>query len=249
MGRNITNADCKLYHTEYCDMLNMQSCAACFVQSKSNEEAVVADLKVLKELLPEEGVHTLFETEECQLCKGEQRGERAYYGMLDLGHPEPKREKRSALGIKVNTKTGSMVPVQVSTCKKCRNRILMLEYLPILLPLAIGLVTLLLLLIPDISDGMERYNMLMPFAVFAVLILLAMVIAALLKRSLRRQYKKEMHLDFFEIPLLNKLKEMGWIPLTTSGTEVRMVFTKKRMSQGVGTGTPGDALKDREYEG
>jgi hypothetical protein len=247
MTRSITNKACKLYHTEYCDLLHMRSCEACFVKSDEDCQAVVSDLDVLKTLLPDEGLHTLFETAECQLCKTDKKGEQAYYGLLDLGHPEPRRSKRSILGMKVNCKTGSLAPVQVSVCKKCRRRLLLLEYLPILIPLIVGILTLVLLLQPGVADGMERYNMLMPFVLFAVLILIAMVFGAILKRGLRMKYAKEMHLDFFEIPLLKKMKEKGWIPLSTSANAVRMVFTKQRMTQGVLTGTPEEALQDRPY--
>lgn len=244
MSRTITNKDCKLYHTKYCDMLNMQSCDACFVNERKNYDDVISDLDVLEELLPEEGIHSQFDGDECVLCRGDEKGKKEYYALLDLGHPEPKRTKRSAIGIKVTSKTGSMVPVQLSTCKACRRRVLILDYLPVLLPVLAGLITLLILLIPDVSDWMEQFSMLMPFAFFAVVVLLAMVVAAALKRALRMRFQAKMHLDPFEIPLLEKMRHKGWFPLSTSGTAIRFVFTKKRMRQGVCTGTPADATAE-----
>ena len=245
MSRRITDSECRLYHTEYCDLLNMQSCEKCFVQEKKEYESIISDLDVLKTLLPEEGVHSLFESEACLFCK-KKTTPRAYYALLDLGHPEPKRVKRSVVGLKVKSRTGSMLPAQISTCATCRRRMLTLEYLPVLLPILSGLLMLLIFLIPGVTDGMEKYSMLMPFALFSVVVALSAVVAWILKKSLHSKYSRDMHMSPFDIPLLAKMQKMGWFPLSTSGNTVRMVFTRNRMRQGLGTGTAADALAEQK---
>lgn len=246
MARHITNDKCSLYHTEYCDLLNMQTCESCHVNETKEYDQALEDMRVLKELLPEDGVHDLFSGDACVLCKKEPRGRKEYFGLVDLGHPEPRRKKRSVIGVKVDCKVGSLVPIQLGTCKKCRNRMLLLEYLPILLPLITGLLTLIVLILPGVSDSMERIGTILPFALFAVLVLLSLAVAGLLKRVLKRRYADVMAVDPFEIPKLSKMRENGWFPLSTSGNAVRIVFTRKRMAAGAGTGTPEEALADRQ---
>lgn len=247
MQRIITNDSCKLYHTKYCDLLNMQTCDTCFVKKSDDVEQVLADLDVLQSLLPQEPLHHLFAGEECQLCKQEEnKGRRAYYGFVDMGHPEPKRTKRSVIGLKVKTDVGSMVPLQIGACSQCRRRMLVLEYVPILIPVLAGLTVLLLLIVPGISDGLERIAQIMPFVLFAGVILVSFVVAAIIKRMLTKKYSQLTRMNIFEIPLVQKMKELGWFPLGKSGNTVKVVFSRKRMRAGVCTGTPAEATATQE---
>lgn len=239
--RSITNTKCALYETTYCDLLNMQDCEHCFVKGNKDYEAVVRDLDVLQSNLPEEPVHTLFSGPECKLCKGEKKGERAYYALVDMAHPEPKREKRNAIGMKSQVRVGSLLPLQVGTCKKCRNRMLILEYLPVLLPLVAGMAMLLLFMLPAVSEGLAAVAKMLPLAVFAFVILFALLLGRLIKRSLMKKYSAEMHLEITELPFFKALMERGWFVLSRNGNATRIVFSKSRMQNGVGTGTPEEA--------
>lgn len=240
MERNITKESCKLYHTVYCDMLNMPACAGCVASGEENCDQIIQDLDVLKGLLPEGGLHHLFAGEDCVLCKREP-GKRAYYGLLDLGHPEPKRTKRSVIGLKIKSTVGSLIPVQLGVCGACRRRILTLEYLPVALPLLVGILALLALALPGISDALERVAMILPFAVFVAAVLIAVVVGKVITGALSKRYAEATRLNPFEIPTLRDMKEKGWFPLNASGKLLRLVFVKKRMRMGVGTGTPEDA--------
>ena len=243
MKRIITNEKCRLYHTPHCDLLNMPSCEVCIMNGKEEEsEQVANDLDVLASLLPEGGIYPLFSTEECRLCKKEHPNKRAYYGLMDLGHVEPKRTKRSIIGLKVKSAVGSLVPVQISVCNACRKRILVLEYLPILLPLIVGIVTLIALMLPGVSDALERTATLLPFALFVALVLISAIAGKVLSNVLEKRYAKLTELDPFQLPILKQMREKGWFPLNVNGKRLRLVFVKKRMHMGVGTGTPEDAV-------
>lgn len=243
MKRIITNEACRLYHTPHCDLLNMPSCEVCIMNGKEEEsEQVASDLSVLASLLPEGGIHPLFDTEECRLCKKPHPNKRAYYGLMDLGHVEPKRTKRSIIGLKIKSAVGSLVPVQISVCNACRKRILMLEYLPILLPLFVGILTLIALMLPGVSDALERAAMLLPFALFLVLVVVSAIVGRVLSNVLEKRYAKLTELDPFALPILREMKEKGWFPINVNGKRLRLVFVKKRMHMGVGTGTPADAV-------
>ncbi len=241
MGRKITNTECKLYHTLHCDLLNMPSCAECMVNStEEGPEQTIKDMDILMGLLPEGGIHHLFSGRECVLCKGKPN-KRDYYGLIDLAHPEPKRTKRSVIGLKVKSAVGSLIPVQLGVCDKCRKRILRVEYLPVTLPVFAGMFTLLALSIPGISDALERIAAVLPFSVFIAVVVIGALAGKLISSALEKRYDKVMYLDPFELPTLREMKEKGWFPLNTNGKRLRMIFVKRRMRMGVGTGTPEEA--------
>jgi len=244
MNRIIDNKECPLYHTPDCDLLNMPSCPECIMNGKDEDDArhAMEDLEVLRGLLPEEGVHPLFAGDDCQLCKKTPPNKKAYYGLMDLGHPEPKRSKRSVIGIKIKSAVGSLVPIQLGVCSPCRRRILTLEYLPLLLPLAAGIVSLAVLLLPGVSDALEATSMLLPFAVFVGVVVIAAVAGRLITNALEKRYAQVTELDPFNLPILHDMREKGWFPLNTNGKRLRLVFVRKRMRMGVGTGTPEDAV-------
>ena len=241
MGRKITNAECKLYHTAQCDLLNMPSCAECMVNStEEGADQTIKDMDILMELLPKGGIHHLFSGSDCVLCKGKPN-KRDYYGLIDLAHPEPKRSKRSVIGLKVKSAVGSLVPVQLGVCNACRKRILRVEYLPVTLPVFLGMFVLLALSIPGISDALERTAAVLPFVIFIAVVAIGAVAGKLISSALSKLYDKVMYLDPFELPTLREMKEKGWFPLNTNGKHLRMIFVKRRMRMGVGTGTPEEA--------
>ena len=130
-----TATTCPLYGKPECDVLNMQSCKDCPMRDQEVRENMQSDVRLFTSLLPEEGIAPLFESPDCQLCRGEDKNPRDGYGILDLGHREPKRTVRSGfLRLKKKDPVGFIAPLQFAICKKCRQRLLLLEYLPLLAP-------------------------------------------------------------------------------------------------------------------
>ncbi len=244
MRRKITNTSCRLYHTAQCDLLNMPSCEECML-SRDEEAAdqVMQDMQTLMNLMPEGGISNLFAGDECVLCKGKPN-KREYYGLLDMGHAEPKRTKRSVLGLKMKSAVGSLVPVQIGVCNACRKRILRLEYLPVTLPVYLGVAVLLALSIPSVSDMLEKTAAVLPFLIFAVTVGVGVAAGKIISTLLRKRYAELTVLDPFELPTLKEMKDRGWFPLNTNGKRLRLVFVKKRMRMGVGTGTPEEATAE-----
>lgn len=241
MQRLISNQACKLYHTAYCDMLNMPNCESCFVNAKADADEVIADLNVLRGLMPAEGITHLFTDEACVFCKGK-KGKRAFYAMLDMGHEEPVRTKQNIIGLKTKTKIGSMLPVQISACDDCKKRIRTLDNLPMVLPLALAAVMLLLLMIDGINTALLRIHAIMPFVVFMAVVLLGVLAGRLITNGLRKQYALLTHLDPFEIPTISHMRDKGWFVLNAGGKYPKLIFSKKRMRMGVGTGTADEAF-------
>ena len=78
MPRLYTNTDCPLHGSEYCARLHMESCDTCTVRGRDEEEMQLLkqDLDAIAAMMPEEGIAALFLTNECVLCKGEEKGAR-----------------------------------------------------------------------------------------------------------------------------------------------------------------------------
>jgi len=238
MARNYTNTSCRLYDTEYCAMLNMLGCESCTVasRSKASMEELVKALDALKALMPEGGIEHLFLSDTCVLCKGDSPDKRSCYALLDLGNREPETESRNVLGIKTKLRTGSIVPVQLAACDACKKRHTALSYTVSLWVSLTGVGTVLLLSYRPLREYLASFGAMVPFLTFVAAMLLAWGIGALLRRSRIKRYGAHMHLDVMDIPALSEMREKGWFEITEKKGFSRLVFSKKRLKQGVFTG-------------
>ncbi|MBQ3109084.1 MAG: hypothetical protein IJC67_05650 [Clostridia bacterium] len=236
MANYIDNKNCKLYGTEYCELLNMASCENCaFGKIKTDAEAEEAkhDLDVLMSNIPEEGVAPLFTSETCLLCKGKNPEKRSLYAMTDIGHPEPERMHRNIIGIKTKCRVGSLIPVQIACCSKCRRNYFMVEYLPTFVAIIVAILALIVLSARSIHEPLSAVSELLPLGLFIVLVVLGYFLGKLLRGSLKKAKARETEFDIWNLPLMKKLKALGWQPLAADKGVSRMVFTKKRVAQGV----------------
>lgn len=235
MQREITNTECKLYKTKYCTLLNMPSCGECFA-ALGEQDRIKSDLDVLIDLMPHGGVSPLFESKSCLLCKGENANKQDCYALVDMGHKEPVREKRSSIGIKSKTRVGSMVPVQIASCKACKRRMRTLDYLPVACPTVAAAIMLLLFIIPAISDNLSAIHSALPFGIFLVVVGIAAAAGTVLTKTKRKEYSKVTHLNVMDLPTLKEMGEKGWFSLNVSRyKEPRLIFVNKRMRMGVAT--------------
>lgn len=235
MQREITNTECKLYRTKYCTLLNMPSCGECFA-ALGEQDSIKNDLDVLIGLMPNGGVSNLFESKGCLLCKGENANKQDCYALIDMGHKEPVREKRNAIGIKSKTRVGSMVPLQIASCSACRRRMRTLDYLPVACPTVAAAIMLVLFAVPSISNAISAIHAVLPFGIFLAVTGIGAVLGMLITKTKRKEYAKVMHLNVMELPTLREMGEKGWFPLNVSrNKEPRLIFVNKRMRMGVAT--------------
>ena len=141
------NPDCKLSGTRYCRLLNMHTCSACTIRENQNFDEVRSDIDLYETLLPDGGIAQLFESRECQFCTTPVKGKRSGYAIIDMAHPEPRRVQKWLFG-KRTARIGTMIPLQMAVCSKCRSRFLSLEYLPMVIPVVFGIAALLAIFIP-----------------------------------------------------------------------------------------------------
>ena len=131
MDRTIDNRECPLYGTRYCELLHMRTCAQCPLTRPNygiTPETLRADLDLYETLLPEGGIAQLFEARTCRLCRDEaSAGRRQGYAIFNMAHPEPERMERGLIFGKRRAAAGTMVPVQLAVCQRCRRRLLLLD--------------------------------------------------------------------------------------------------------------------------
>jgi len=228
------NPSCELSGTKYCAMLNMHTCAACTVRDSANKAEIKSDLDLYETLLPEGGVARLFESKDCQFCKTQVKGKRRGYAILDMAHPEPKRVQKWLFGSRT-ARIGTMIPIQMSVCPKCRSRFLMMEYLPVVIPVVVGFVALIVVSMDSVRNPLVNLSMFAPFGAWIVATLLGVIAGKLLTDGLERGWRKEMETDVMRHPVIAEMVNKGWTPITAK-SRTKLLFSKSRLAKGLGTG-------------
>lgn len=236
---NKTNTSCPLYGKPECDLLNMQSCKDCPMREESVRQTMQQDVRLYASLLPEGGLAPLFESPTCQLCREEPKGQRDGYGILDMGHREPRREVRSGfLRLKKKDPVGFIAPLQFAICKKCRMRLLVLEYLPLLAPVVLTIGAIFLVANQAVLEQMKAIWAFLPLVTVIAAILIGYIAGQLICGAVGRAYARRMYVDPTKHPMVGQMKDNGWF-LLADAKRPRLVFTKKRIAQGLGSSPSG----------
>lgn len=238
MPRVYTNKDCPLHGSDYCARLNMESCDTCTVRGRNEEEMQLLrdDLDAIAALMPEEGLSELFLTDECVLCKGEEKGARTWYAQTDIGNAQPKRKRTTFLGIKREASAGSILPVQLACCDACRKRYLMLQYVAPVTAAACMTLGLVLMSIRPIREPLMAVMPSLPVIVFLALTLAGVLGGWLWRKALYKRYEEKTEFSIFRIETLQRMRRLGWFELYDGKDLSRLVFSKKRLRQGLYTG-------------
>ena len=227
------NPNCELSGTKYCAMLNMHTCAACTVRDAENKAEIISDLDLYETLLPQGGIARLFESPECQFCTTPEKGKRRGYAILDMAHPEPRRVQKWLFGKRMS-RIGTMVPVQMSVCPKCRRRFLALEYMTMAIPVIIGILALIVLSMDSVRIPLVDLSMFAPFGAWILCVLIGAIAGKLITDGLQRAWSKEMVTDVLRHPVIAEMINMGWTPITAK-SRTKLLFSKSRLARGLGT--------------
>lgn len=239
MARVYTNESCPLYGSEYCAMLNMESCRSCTLDCRTEAKAadIRADLDIIRSNMPAGGMEGLFAGDRCRICKGEP-GEKKWYALTDLAHAEPRRRKASLLGIAREPRAGVVLPIQIACCDACRKRYLRLEYISSVMGTLFAAVGLIILSVRSLREPIAAIAAILPFLVFVGLTAAGILLGALIKKNLRKKYAGLMHLNVMEQPILSAMAEKGWFELSPNKGFSRLVFAKTPIKQGLFTAMP-----------
>ena len=226
--------ECLLKGTSACAAMNNPDCPACEV-GKAGAEAqknALEDFELLKALLPEEGVRPLMQSDTCLFCKGDKKYPREYYAITDFAHKEPQRTKTSVIGIKVKASVGSLIPVQIACCKKCRRNYLTRDYLPWIITAAVTIVLIVLLSIVPLRESLIAINELLPLAIFAGVFILGFLIGQIARNAFVKAKESQTLFEVCELPIIKKMLEKGWFSLFGEKGSIRLIFSKKRLERG-----------------
>ena len=230
--RNLTDTACKLYGTKSCALLNMRACEACPLKGREADPEIHTDLRTFCELQPEGTVAQLFESETCTLCTTEPKGTPTCFAVFDMAHEEPKKlATRKWLS---KQKTGFMVPLQFACCSKCRRRILLAEYLPLIAPIVLTAIVLPFVLIEKTAQTLRAAAQWLPLALVFAALVGGYAFGKLLAYLWRRRSGSVMIADVRRHPIVAEMEEKGWRPLFGE-RRPHLAFTKKRIDKGLGS--------------
>ena len=168
-GRNLTDTECRLYGSKSCALLNMRSCEECPLKGRVADEQIITDLKLFCDLQPEGSVAQLFESKTCTLCKTEPKGARTGYAIFDMAHAEPKNLSKRRFWSK--DATGFLVPLQFACCTACRRRMLLIAYLPLIVPILLTGIALPLVTVEHTAEALRAVAGWFPLLIVAFAIL------------------------------------------------------------------------------
>ena len=235
---NQQNTECALYGTEECRFINAESCSECTVGllAHDKQETVKTALGKLMQAAPQDELEPLYTSEECLLCKGEEKGKAECWALFDLAKREEEGDWTLALGKKrIGVKSADMVlPLQVSCCKKCRAAHRRFDYLPTAVALVIAAAGLILTTNRGFYKAAYDTAPWLPAAVMAAFGILAIAASAVLRRVFAKAAAKRMHIDASGIPGVDKLIEKGFYEVGEKKNGVSaMVFANERREHGV----------------
>ena len=229
--------DCIFCGNDYCKTLNAVGCDACLAKNLSTEElqTLRTNIDAVRGLLPRGNVSELFESETCLLCKGDKHKKNGY-ALTDFAHKEPEHEHRNVIGMKVKSRVGSIVPLQIACCDRCKRNVRYVNNITFFVSV-IGIGAALALVgIQGIREPLEKIHEMLPFGIFAAISMLSVVLGKLASILAFKKRGINTILDINEIPFIAEMREAGWFCATqnSSNSEARprLIFTKERLKRG-----------------
>lgn len=184
---------------------------------------------IVESLLPGGNVKPLYESPVCLLCEKDPLP-RDGYAVTDMGHPDPPGKKSSAIGIRVKTKVGSMVPIQIACCPRCKKNYRIASYLSLVVTIVTIVLAIGILAIPGVNRALLNANEALPLILFVISIPLGFLLGRLFSNAFIKKKSAETKFNIAEIPFVARMEAMGWFPLYDSKSEVsRLVFSKERI--------------------
>ena len=237
-----TNTNCIFLNTPACGLFNARDCESCPMSAVPPENMADADkdMRTMCETLPEDGTEPLFYADECVLCKGSSKGRPAGFAQLNMAHINP--NVSGSQGAERNGKTDKkretrfVVPVQLPVCVACRRRLMLKHNLPLLICVIFAALALLVTSIGSIRTALTAVARVLPFVVFAAIVLLGVGIALIVKNRLAADIKRNTKTDPAQIKQLEKMLKKGWFSLPMGQKEAGITFTGSRLANGILTG-------------
>jgi len=217
------NNECGVSDSVICKWLGKE-CKDCFINELNSDDAekMLNDFKVTISLLPKN-----FDTllgDECGFCKGEHKFKRHTYAIVDIAHSEPESKKGMFFGMgkRVRQKIGSLLPVSISICKRCRGQFKKLDIIKWAALLAFTGVSVGVCLIPAVN-----VNPVLPYAIVLAGGIAGYIAGKILSSWYMNKKSEETCFNVFDIPVLAKMRDIGWFTVQDDGPVTHFLFSRK----------------------
>jgi len=223
------NENCQITDSVLCKWLD-KDCKDCYVHTlkKSDEpKEMLSNFQVTLELLPQK--FDELQSEECCFCKGEHKNPRDGYAIVDLAHNEPAHMKGMFFGFgkKVRQRIGSMMPVSISICKRCRASFRMAEAFRWIGIILLGGVAVGLMAVPSIGEAVSKVSQALPIGIVLVAAAVGYFVGKLLSIAYVKVASQRMAFNVFDIPVVDEMKRRGWFTIQDDGEVTRLLFSHK----------------------
>jgi len=250
--RNEVDEDCEIVHSELCDWMAAKTgCPSCYIKTLKSDDLrreALEKWKLTLDLIPN-GIDSLFETDDCQFCKDEARKADGY-AFVEVAHPEPYFEKGMFFGIgkKVRTPVGSLLGMQASVCPRCRKTFILSDVLQVIFLVGFIAASIILLLIPQISEPMSNVFEFLPLIFVLLLGIAGYAVGRNVQIWYMRKMAKKVKLDLAEIPFVKRMLDGGWFFFQMNNGIPKVSFSKSkqydRLKGGGADGGSGDIMDD-----
>lgn len=222
------NAQCIVSDSELCKWMDKE-CSGCYINDikhKEDAEKTLSDFRVTLSLLPED--FDTLQGEECCFCKGERKKPRAGYAVIDLAHNEPEHKKGMFFGFgkKVRQRIGSLMPVSISICRDCRRALRMAEYLKWMVTAVFVIAAIGLCFIPAVNAIPA-----LPYGVVIAGFLVGYLVSKLASNAYLKVKSSETAFNVFEVPVCQKMQQLGWFTMQDSGPVSRFIMSRKSFTR------------------
>lgn len=227
------NTKCDIRDSSLCQWLNKQDCQNCYIMELADKEQAEAlqRWEVTQSLLPD-NVDELNQSETCHFCVDNPLP-RTYYATLDLANPEPESTKGMFFGIgkKVRSRIGSLLPIAISCCSRCRKAYLMADLIKYLTPFVFLAIGVLLAMIPPIAALLQSMGGFVSTLFIIGMFLIGLLVGKMLFTLYINKKGSEVRFNVFDIPIVSKMQDMGWFLLENDGIMTKLIFTKNKIKQ------------------
>lgn len=194
------------------------------IKDISEEElnrALDTECESVLELMPEDGLDSLYSDSTCKLCSDD--GDVRYaelYATTDLGHDRETQYPGNLFG----TKHGYALPVFISCCKRCRRNHRLVSFLPTVIGIFIAFIGFILMCTRSIREPLMAVFNALPLLVYLGIVGLSMLICALVRRFLLDKLGEKTLFNIFEIDKLRYMKAGGWVNLHDENNLSKLMF-------------------------
>ncbi|MGI6162116.1 MAG: hypothetical protein ACOYJD_08825 [Christensenellales bacterium] len=205
--------DCLLRDSTICHNVNAgraADCQKCFLKDEKDDKiaSMREGLAITQSLFPDEGIDRLKNSDKCVLCMGKPEPTSSY-ATVYMAHEEPPAHKRLLFGLgkEVRSDIGSLIPVEMASCAKCRRRHFWIGFIRPFMTVGLPLLLLVAFMIPAIGSALSFP---WPIVIMAISALVGAGAASLIRDNIIKEAKGDTALNAEEVPALNEMIDKGW---------------------------------------